>query len=123
MEQTSIFDFIRKSSRATDPSTSREAAEKVAPKASKGRMLVLEHLSRRAMTDFELAAATGWQQTSIGKRRGECVQAGWVEKALDGRGEEVRRLSPSKSAALVWNITEAGRATYAKHINTERSTP
>ena len=115
LDQLSLLDWkAPQGFRNTDPVTSREAAERAAMGASHGRLLVLEHLSERAMTDFELAAATGWQQTSIGKRRHECMMAGLVERALDGRGEDVRRLSPSGSPALAWAITEDGRKFYAE---------
>jgi hypothetical protein len=110
-----LFHQINRSPRITDPSTSREAAEKVAPKASKGRMKVMGALLDRALTDFEIAAAIGSIQTSSGKRRGECRDAGWVQVALDGRGEEVKRQSPNGSAALVWELTEAGRKAYAEY--------
>ena len=111
-DEPPLLEFIRRSARATDPETSKLAAERVAPRASAGRMKVLEHLCVRAMTDFELAAATGVAQTSIGKRRGEARDAGWVEVALDGNGDEVRRPSTSGSPAMVWVITESGRDFY-----------
>lgn len=115
MEQESLLDWkAPQAFRNTDPPTSREAAERANMHASHGRMVVLEQLALRAMTDFELAAATGWLATSIGKRRHECMMAGLVERALDGRGEDVRRPSPSGSPALVWSITADGRAFYAE---------
>ena len=52
--------------------------------------------NRGPLTDFEIADFTGWQQTSIGKRRGECAKAGLV---ID-TGK--RRASPSGSSAIVW---------------------
>jgi|GEM_PF-2428304 len=107
--------WSRPVARHTDPATSHMAAERAALTASKSRMLVLRLLSERPMTDFELAAASGKAQTSIGVRRGECAKHGLVEKALDGRGEEVTRPSPSGSDALVWQVTPAGRAFYAEH--------
>lgn len=115
MEQIEIEEFIRTSSRRTDPSTSRQAAEKVAPKASKGRMAVLGALLVRPMTDFETAAVIGSIQQSAGKRRGEARDAGWVQVALDGNGDQVKRMSPHGSAALVWEITESGREAYAEY--------
>lgn len=89
--------------RGTDPQTSHDAAADAKLKASKGRLLVLNTLKERGpLTDFELAHYTGWQQTSIGKRRGECMAAGLVEP------EEVKRTTPSGSWARVWGLTQAG---------------
>lgn len=95
--------------RATDPVTSHEAEARVRPHASTGRRLVLAALAVRPATDFELAEATGWQQTSIGKRRGECVALGWVEAFTAPDGTKCKRPSPSGSPAIVWAITQAGR--------------
>lgn len=113
--QPSLLDWAPPAARRTDPVTSHLAAERASLGASKGRLLVLQNLIERPMTDFELAAATGWIATSIGKRRHECMRAGYVERALDGHGEEVRRETPSGSQALVWAITKEGRAFYAQH--------
>ena len=107
MNQLSI-DFSP-AARASDPLTSHQAARDAQVNAGTGRALTLKFLARSPMTDFELAAATNWQQTSIGKRRGECVQRGWVE-AHKLEGVQVTRPSPSGSAAMVWRITDAGRA-------------
>ncbi len=96
--------------RTTDPVTSHEAEAKVRPHASHGRRLVLDCLRLFGpATDFELAAETGWQQTSIGKRRGECVALGWVQAFTAPDGTKCKRLSPSGSPAIVWKITDAGR--------------
>jgi hypothetical protein len=114
VEQLDLMQWPGPASRDGDPMTSHLAATKAAKGASHGRMLVLLNLSVKPLTDFDLAAETGWQQTSIGKRRHECMMAGYVERALDGRGEEVRRPSPSGSPALVWQITQAGRDYYAE---------
>jgi hypothetical protein len=55
-------------------------------------------------TDYDLAAATGRQQNSIGKRRLECQRAGFVEPT----GE--KRPNPETGTpCLVWRITEEGR--------------
>ena len=78
-------------------------------------MLVLKHLCDGPLTDFGLAAATGWQQTSIGKRRFECMKADLVDRYRDGKGNDITRPSPSGSPALVWCITPKGRAFYAEH--------
>lgn len=108
LEQPSLLDWSAPRARLSDPATSHEAALKAALGASRGRMLVLQCLAVRAMTDFELAAATGWQQTSIGKRRHECQMAGFVERAQE-HGADVRRETPSGSMALAWAITGEGR--------------
>lgn len=108
--QPDLLTWTPPASRAGDPMTSHEAATKAATGASRGRMLVLHNLAVMPMTDFELAAATGWQQTSIGKRRHECmVPHGFVERAKNAAGEDLRRMAPSGSPALVWQITQAGR--------------
>ena len=101
--------------RDTDPETSHVAAKIATMSASAGRMAALRHLAERPMTDFELAEASGMQQTSIGKRRGDCVPHGLVEPMLDSAGKKVTRPSPTGSPAIVWQITQAGRAFYAAH--------
>lgn len=59
--------------RATDPETSHTAAKNATLGASAGRLAVLRCLlTKGPLTDFELADVTHLQQTSIGKRRGEC---------------------------------------------------
>jgi len=96
-----LFQMFRK----TDPDTSAMAASDAIKSGSYGRLLALRTLKDHwlnGLTDFELATATGWQQTSIGKRRGECVDQGWVENS----GQ--KRPAPSGSLAIVWRITEAG---------------
>jgi hypothetical protein len=115
MSQLDLLTWPGPTSRNGDRMTSHEAATRAGMRASEGRMLVLLNLTVKPMTDFELAAETGWQQTSIGKRRHECLMNSLVERALDGRGEEVRRPSPSGSPALVWAITQAGREYYKQH--------
>lgn len=111
---TPAVDAIRRFSetfgaRATDPVTSHEAEAKVRPHASFGRRLVIGALFVGPATDFELASLTGWQQTSIGKRRGECVALGWVEAFTAPDGTKCKRPSPSGSPAIVWAITAKGR--------------
>ena len=88
--------------RHTDPTTSHEAASKATPLSSRHRRIALAALRDAGvwgLTDFELAAATGIQQTSIGVRRKELVRAGYVEAT------SMRRLSPSGSSAIVWRVT------------------
>ena len=112
--------FTPPGTRRTDPVTSHEAESKVRPHASHGRRLVLALLSIRPMTDFELADSTGWQQTSIGKRRGECVALGYVEAFTAPDGTKCKRPSPSGSPAIVWAITQAGRIAHEEMRNEPR---
>ena len=94
--------------RGSDPETSHEAAHDAEFHASEGRMKVLRYLKQCGpLTDFELAEFTGWQQTSIGKRRHECMMAGLVEVLMQGE-EVVKRPAPSGSSARVWKLTTAG---------------
>lgn len=112
MTGTLPLDFA--SARRTDPETSHLAAADAQTRTKIGRrhQQVLELLAPWPATDFELAAAARVQQTSIGKRRGECCDHGLVRPCYrDGR--PVRRPSPSGSLAQVWEITEAGRAQLA----------
>lgn len=95
--------YLDPTARTTDPWTSHEAARRAKPKAETNRALALKALRAAGpagLTDFQLAEVTGVQQTSIGKRRGELVKAGLVEKVPG-----VRRPSPSGSPAQVWRAT------------------
>ena len=99
--QPTIWDLP--TARQTDPTTSHEAAHDATPLSGRHRRIALAALryaGSYGMTDFELAAATGIQQTSIGVRRKELVRAGFVEAT------EQRRLSPSGSSAIVWRVRE-----------------
>jgi hypothetical protein len=105
-----VFAELNAGTRRTDPVTSHEAEARVRPHASTGRRAVLSALALYGpLTDFELAERTGWQQTSIGKRRGECVALGYVEAFTAPDGTKCKRPSPSGSPAIVWSITQAGR--------------
>ena len=96
--------------RNNDPETSHEAAANASFRASAHRLLAMRTLDRSgALTDYELAARTGLQQNSIGKRRKDCQDAGMVERLLDADGNSIKRPAPSGSKALVWTLTEKGR--------------
>jgi len=84
--------------RNADPDTCEAAANNAAEKANYSRRLALDTLRNNSagLTDFELAELTGYQQTSIGKRRGELRDRGLV---LDSG---LRRSAPSGSKAIVW---------------------
>lgn len=117
--------FPATSARHTDPATAHEAAAVAAPSASHGRLLALRTLAQHAnLTDFELADLTGWLQPSIGKRRGELMNADlmgtpWplVEIATDEHGTVIKRPSRpgATSKATAWRITQAGRAYLRVH--------
>jgi len=105
--------------RNADPETSHEAAEDVSFRASAHRLLAMQALDRYgALTDYELAAQTGLQQNSIGKRRKDCQDAGMVERLLDADGNSIKRPAPSGSMALVWTLTEKGR-NYLRELNAQ----
>lgn len=92
--------------RNTDPDTSHKAANRHPQKRARDRVWVLlahqEHPT--GLTDFELAALVGRQQTSAGKRRGELRDEGLIEETW------MRRPAPSGSPAIVWKITAKGLA-------------
>lgn len=102
MDQPTLFVgsdvWQRRAARATDPETSHQAAADAGTHARTNRAMALQLLRDHAdgLTDFELAALSGLQQTSIGKRRGELRDAGLVRDS--GR----RRAAPSGSMAIVW---------------------
>lgn len=98
------------SARPTDPPTSAAAAGD-ARNAVMGvgvlRLWALQWLDRadaHGLTDFELADLMGRQQTSAGKRRGELRDNGLVVDS------GMKRPAPSGSLAIVWAITDLGRA-------------
>lgn len=92
--------------RRGDFATSKDAAKLAALTAGTLRAKCLLALADATdgLTDFELGARVNRQQTSAGKRRGELVEAGYVENSHE------KRPSPSKAFAAVWVITDAGRA-------------
>jgi hypothetical protein len=96
--------------RPTDPETSHLAANKTPLlRADDRRAALLIHASRPdGLTDFELAALMGRQQTSAGKRRGELRDAGMIADTTR------RRPAPSGSSAIVWSITAYGQAIVAQ---------
>lgn len=109
IDQLDLIDWCNRSARRSDPETSRLAAERAGRGRRHGWGLVLQHLAAGAKTDFELADATGIAQTSIGKRRGECRDEGWVEAATDAVGMKITRPAPIGSPSIVWRLTALGR--------------
>lgn len=86
--------------RSTDPDTSIAAASSVMTEIGKAKVLKALQEYPGGLTDFELADLTGWQQTSIGKRRGELRDAGLVMDSGD------RKPAPSGRMAIVWCLTK-----------------
>lgn len=99
--------------RATDPTTSRQAAVANPLGKSRLRLAVLGVF-------FELPAATSDEvfdrlrsrpggpvnQGSVRKRLGELVEWGWLRHLTDGDGEPVTRMSNSRSPMYVWCLTD-----------------
>lgn len=94
---------LRSMSRRSDPATSHGAAVVALHGAPNLRLRCLQALqaTEQGLTDFELAAVVGRQQTSVGKRRLELQRAGFVGPLMCG-GVQVRRPSPTNTPALVW---------------------
>ena len=86
--------------RSTDPDTSIAAASSVMTEIGKDKVLKALKQYPGGLTDFELADETGWQQTSIGKRRGELRDVGLV---IDSG---YRKPAPSGRMAIVWCLTK-----------------
>lgn len=105
--------FGEPTARRTDPETSHRAADRMKPLAGADRITVLiAHFSHcGGLTDFELASFLGRQQTSVGKRRGELRDVGYIEAT------EIKRPAPSGSGAIVWRITERGKRAARELVN------
>lgn len=91
--------------RASDPETSRDAAalaSLTAPTVRQRALAALRAAGADGLTDFELAAIVGRQQTSAGVRRKELERAGLVVALIGADGRPVRRSTPSGATAIVW---------------------
>lgn len=104
MNTPTLFDPATPGHRTDDANTSVDAAQP-ARYTDRLRALTLHRRYPDGLTDFELAALMNRQQTSAGKRRGELRDLGYVTDS----GQ--RRPAPSGARAIVWQITDAGRAT------------
>lgn len=85
-----------------DPATSRIAARLNAPRSGTQRARVLLALAERAQTDYELERRLGLKHSSVGTRRGELVEGGFVEIT------DETRLTDTGSPAAVWRVTAKG---------------
>lgn len=103
MTMTEQLQFGQPVARRTDPETSHLAAEDAKRNANtlRARCLAVLKAHPEGLTDFRLAELVGSQQTSAGKRRGELVTAGLVERAVV-QGIVQKRPAPSGSLAIVW---------------------
>lgn len=86
--------------RDSDPDTSISAAKQT--NIRKGLKIALQALieAENGLTDHELAAITGYQQNSIGKRRTDLRNLGLV------RDSGIRRKAPSGAKAIVWEVVK-----------------
>lgn len=99
MTQLPLLDWMPTARRA-DPDTSIAAGARDPNRRQRDRdaVLAVHRAHPDGLTDFELSAVLGRQQTSVGKRRGELRDAGLIEATSE------RRRSPSGSPAIVWRI-------------------
>jgi hypothetical protein len=89
------------------PVTQRKSAILTYPRSGTYRRGVLDAIARArdaGATDEELYAATGWDENTVRPRRNELMNDGWVEDS--GR----TRRTPSGKDAVVWVLSEQGRA-------------
>ncbi len=108
----SMYKFVGGSmpkARTTDIETSHEAAELAKPNAEQDRALALRSLGEKPMTDYELSLHTGRYERSIGKRRTDLYQAGYVTFLTDENGNKVKRPTATGAKAIVWTLTTLGR--------------
>lgn len=90
--------FEQHDARLSDAPTSHAAARRAGEHRTKNQESVLKALrdNPEGLTDFELGALTGLQQTSAGKRRLELERAGLVVRT------QKRRPAPSGALAIVF---------------------
>lgn len=94
--------------RATDDSSAHDAAEahSLAKLTHDQTLFLLTHADHPdGLTDFEVAALVGKEQTAIGPRRPALMRAGLIERTDDKR---LARPGVSTAMARVWRITPAG---------------
>jgi DNA-binding transcriptional ArsR family regulator len=105
-----MISFASPIARRTDPLTSHMAAIDARFRADNHRRrALLAFLEYGSLTDFELASKTGLQQTSIGRRRKDCQDAGLVTFHRDEEGNKVKRTTPSGSKSYAWELTQDGK--------------
>ena len=100
--------------RNNDPDTSR-AAKRRGIARDQNAVLEVHTQHPNGLTDYDLAGIMGRQQNSVGKRRTELRDKGFVEAT------PLRRPAPSGSLCIVWRITPAGMAEYRSLIFSGRT--
>lgn len=98
--------------RAADPDTARAAAERTAEQLREHHWLVLSAIAAagsRGMIDHEHESVNGLNQDSAGKRRGELVEWGLVERT------EMRRQTVRGRMAIVWRVTGRGVSVFQQY--------
>lgn len=90
--------------------TSREAALRALPGTATRRYQVLATIagSPTGMTDDEIITSQRMPHQSVGPRRLELVEGGWIEDS----GQ--RRKTRTGADAIVWVLSEAGQARWGQ---------
>lgn len=91
------------------PDTQRRAAILQYPNSGTHRLKVLQLIAERrnhGATDDEIEHALGLRHQTASARRNELVKDGWIVKS------QMERPTSSGDMAVVWVLTEAGRAQY-----------
>lgn len=121
MSDQLAINFPAPAARRSDQNTSHLAKVIAITNSAANRRLVLRALYEHGpLSDFDLERITGVQQTSIGKRRGDCVEAGLVVRAFRLDPLTFDRVaddgvSPSNSPCARWELTPAGRDFVCEH--------
>lgn len=93
----------RKMARKTDPQTSHDAAEELAPKLAGVQIAVLAAIQDWPnKTSRELAEKLGWETGAVNKRTSELEAAGCIKR------HEERRCSISGKKAATWTALVKG---------------
>jgi hypothetical protein len=122
MDTQALFDFsVREAVRASDPESSRMAAEYIRPHVVRDcREVLAVHYKHRAtgLDDFELAELMNRKQTSVGVRRGNLADSEKFDPPLiKALGEPRHSTSPlTQRKVQCWQITEAGIAEHERYL-------
>lgn len=90
--------------------TSRDAGARAFPRSATNRFRVLESIATGGpvgRTDDEVIVRTGLAHQSVGPRRLELLEGGWIEDS--GR----KRATRTGAQAIVWVLSQDGQARWA----------